>query len=53
MGKHWEGRGYEPNPHVLYIGAPSGRSGLDGASVNGVVIRQVYVGPSRPAYANQ
>ncbi len=53
MGKHWEGRGYEPNPHVLYIGAPSGRSGLDGASVDGVVIRQVYVGPSRPPYANQ
>ncbi len=53
MGKGWDGRGYEPNPHVLYLGAPAGRSGLDGASVNGVVIRQVYVGPSRPAYANQ
>jgi hypothetical protein len=52
-GKHWEGRGYEPSPHVLYVGAPIGRSGWDGASVDGVVIRQVYVGPSRPAYANQ
>lgn len=53
-GKHWEGRGYEAKPHVLYIGAPIGRSGPDGGSVNGVKIRQVYVGPfRRPASANQ
>lgn len=52
--KHWEGRGYEPNPHVLYLGAPVGRSGLDGASVNDVIIRQVWVsGRPRPASANQ
>lgn len=53
-GKHWEGRGYEPSPHVIYIGAPIGRSGLDGASVNDVIIRQVWVsGRPRPAFANQ
>jgi hypothetical protein len=53
-GKHWEGRGYEPSPHVLYLGAPVGRSGLDGASVDGVIIRQVWVsGRPRPAFANQ
>jgi hypothetical protein len=53
-GKHWEGRGYEPSPHVLYIGAPVGRSGLDGASVDGVIIRQVWVSNRpRPATANQ
>jgi hypothetical protein len=51
-GKHWEGRGYEASPHVLYVGAPVGRSGEDGASVNGVIISHVYVGPSRPPYAN-
>ncbi len=51
-GKHWEGRGYEPSPHVLFVGAPIGRSGPDGASVDGVIISHVYVGPSRPAYAN-
>ena len=51
-GKHWDGRGYEPSPHVLYVGAPVGRSGPDGASVDGVIISHVYVGPSRPAYAN-
>ena len=43
-GKHWEGRGYEPSPHVLFVGAPVGRSGPDGASVDGVIISHVYVG---------
>ena len=53
-GKHWEGRGYEPKQHVLYIGAPVGRSGLDGASVDQVIIRQVWVSARpRPAFANQ
>jgi hypothetical protein len=53
-GKHWEGRGYEPSPHVIYIGAPVGRSGLDGASVDNVIIRQVWVSSRpRPAFANQ
>jgi hypothetical protein len=53
-GKHWEGRGYEPSPHVIYVGAPIGRSGLDGASVDGVIIRQVWVSSRpRPSFANQ
>jgi hypothetical protein len=53
-GKHWEGRGYEPSPHVLYLGAPVGRSGVDGASVDGVIIRQMWVsGGPRPPQANQ
>jgi len=53
-GKQWHGRGYEPDPHVIYIGAPVGRSGVDGASVDGVIIRQVWVsGNERPAFANQ
>jgi hypothetical protein len=53
-GKHWEGRGYEASPHVIYLGAPVGRSGLDGASVDGVIIRQVWVsGNPRPPQANQ
>jgi hypothetical protein len=53
-GKPWKGRGYEPSPHVIYIGAPVGRSGEDGASVNDVIIRQVWVsGRPRPASANQ
>ena len=53
-GKHWEGRGYETKQHVLYLGAPIGRSGADGASVNDVIIRQVWVSSRpRPAFANQ
>lgn len=53
-GKRWKGRGYEPSPHVIFIGAPVGRSGVDGASVNDVIVRQVWVsGRPRPAFANQ
>jgi len=54
MGKGYEGRDYDPNPHVVYLGAPVGRSGEDGASVNGVIIRQVWVsGRPRPGFANR
>ena len=53
-GKHFEGRAYDPNPHVIYLGAPVGRSGPEGASVDGVIIRQVWVSSRpRPAFANQ
>jgi len=53
-GKNWKGRGYEPSPHIIFVGAPIGRSGADAATVPGMVVRQVYVGPnSRPATANQ
>jgi hypothetical protein len=53
-GKHWDGRGYEPAPHVVFAGAPIGRSGVDAATVPGMVIRQLYVGPGpRPSNANQ
>lgn len=52
--KNWKGRGYEPKPHVVYVGMPVGRSGADGASVQGMTVRQVYAGPNtRPASANQ
>jgi hypothetical protein len=53
-GKHFDGRAYDPDPHVIYLGAPVGRSGVNGASVNDVIIRQVWVsGNPRPAFANQ
>jgi hypothetical protein len=52
-GKHFAGRAYDPNPHVIYLGAPVGRSGPAGASVDHVTIRQVWVsGRERPAFAN-
>jgi hypothetical protein len=53
-GKHFEGRPYDPNPHVVFIGAPIGRSGLDGASVPDVIYRQLWVSSRpRPGFANR
>jgi hypothetical protein len=53
FGKGFCGRPYDPDPHVVFIGAPAGRSGIDGASVDGVIIRQVWVSSRpRPAFAN-
>jgi len=54
FGKRWGGRQYDPNPHVIFVGAPVGRSGPAAASIEGTVYRQVWVSSSpRPAYANQ
>jgi hypothetical protein len=53
-GKHFEGRAYDPNPHVVYLGAPVGRSGTDGASIPGVIYRHLWVSSRpRPAFANK
>jgi hypothetical protein len=53
-GKPFEGDPYDPSPHVAYLGAPVGRSGPDGASVDGVIIRQVWISSRpRPDFANQ
>ena len=52
-GKSFRGRAYDPSPHVIYLGAPVGRSGVDGASVDHATIRQVWVSSRpRPASAN-
>jgi hypothetical protein len=54
MGKSFKGAAYDPNPHVIFIGAPIGRSGAGGASVDHAIIRQVWVsGRPRPAFANK
>jgi hypothetical protein len=54
FGKGFAGRAYDPDPHVLFVGAPVGRSGPEGASVDHVVVRQVWVsGRPRPASANR
>jgi hypothetical protein len=54
LGKNFKGRAYEPTPHVVYIGAPVGRSGETGASVDHAIIRQVWVlARPRPAFANK
>ena len=38
---------YAPNPHYAYLGAPTGRSGGESASIAGTVYRNVWLG-SRP-----
>ena len=54
QSKGFAGRAYDPNPHVIYLGSPVGRSGPDGASVDHVTIRQVWVSNrARPAFANR
>lgn len=39
---------YEPSPHYLYLGAPTGRSGEEAASIPGTIYRNVFIGLSRP-----
>jgi hypothetical protein len=54
FGKNWDGRGYVPDPHVIYVGAPVGRSGPEAATVPGMVARQVWVSSRpRPGFANK
>jgi hypothetical protein len=54
LGKNFKGRPYDPTPHVIYVGAPVGRSGESGASVDHAIIRQVWVSARpRPAFANK
>ena len=38
---------YAPAPHYAYLGAPSGRSGVESASIPGVIYRNVWIG-ARP-----
>jgi hypothetical protein len=53
-GKDWKGRPYDPNPHVIFVGVPVGRSGSDAATVENTVYRQIWVSSrSRPAFANK
>jgi hypothetical protein len=38
---------YNPQPHIAYIGAPTGRSGAEAASIPGSIFRNVWIG-ARP-----
>ena len=50
--KSWKGAGYAPTPHVIYIGAPVGRSGSSAASIENTIYRQIWVSARpRPAFA--
>lgn len=35
---------YAPNPHYCYLGAPTGRSGTEAASIPGAIYRNVWIG---------
>jgi hypothetical protein len=53
-GKNWKGRPYDPTPHVIYVGAPTGRSGSASASIENTIYRQIWVSNRpRPAFANK
>ena len=53
FGKGFQGRAYDPDPHVAFLGAPVGRTGPDGASVDGMIIRQVWLSSlPRPPFAD-
>jgi len=53
-GKDWKGRPYDPNPHVIFVGAPVGRSGSSAASIENTIYRQIWVSSRpRPAFANK
>ncbi|MCA1560368.1 MAG: hypothetical protein LC753_13210 [Acidobacteria bacterium] len=48
-GKGYRGA-YDPDPHFAFIGAPIGRTGPEGATVPGMIVRQVWISPRpRPA----
>lgn len=51
-GKPFKGRAYDPSPHVVNLGAPVGRSGPAGASIENTIYRQVWVSARpRPGFA--
>jgi hypothetical protein len=54
QSKHWKGRPYDPQTHVLYLGGPGGRAGDDSGSVPNIIIRQVWASSSpRPDSISQ
>jgi len=53
FGKSYDGP-YDPSPHHAWAGGPPGRIGPKSGSVDGIVVRQVYLGERpRPAFANR
>ena len=44
IGKPAPNGTYNPNPHIAYLGAPAGRSGVESATIAGTVYRNVWLG---------
>jgi hypothetical protein len=54
FGKGYSGRPYDPNPHVVYVGAPVPRGGPAAASIENTIYKQIWVSANpRPAFANK
>ena len=53
FGKPYVGP-YDPNPHIAWAGGPPGRAGIGSGSVDGMVVRQVWLSSRpRPDFANR
>jgi hypothetical protein len=53
FGKPYKGP-YNPDPHIAWVGGPPGRSGMNSGSVDGMIVRQVWLSNRpRPAFANR
>ena len=53
FGKPFRGA-YDPTPHIAWVGGPPGRSGMNSGSVDGMIVRQVWLSSRpRPAFANR
>jgi hypothetical protein len=48
------GHAYNPQPHVIWLGAPVGRAGPIDASIPGTIYKNVWVGPGpRPKFPGE
>jgi hypothetical protein len=53
FGKSYCGT-YNPDPHMVYAGGPTGRAGPDSGSVPGMIVKQLWMSSRpRPAFANR
>jgi len=53
FGKPYDGP-YDPSPHIAWAGGPPGRAGLKSGSVDGMIVRQVWLSSRpRPTFANR
>jgi hypothetical protein len=53
FGKSYCGT-YDPDPHYVYAGGPTGRAGPDSGTVPGMIVKQFWMSSRpRPAFANR
>jgi hypothetical protein len=53
FGKSYCGT-YNPDPHLVYAGGPTGRAGPDSGTVPGMIVKQFWMSSRpRPPFANR